>query len=77
MYSLWVNTFRDGDKLEVDHITPKSQKGKNSYDNLQLLHRHCHDTKTANDIKKERNLCNSQNSKTCTNDNGFINRGAV
>jgi RNA-directed DNA polymerase len=46
-------TFRDGDKLEVDHIIPKSQKGKNSYDNLQLLHRHCHDTKTAEDIRIE------------------------
>nr|WP_322744200.1 HNH endonuclease [Planktothrix mougeotii] len=23
--------------------------GKNIYDNLQLLHKHCHDTKTAND----------------------------
>jgi RNA-directed DNA polymerase len=65
-------TFRDEDKLEVDHIIPKAKKGKNSYDNLQLLHRHCHDTKTANDIKKERNLRNSQNNKTCTNDNGFI-----
>jgi len=65
-------TFRDGDKLEVDHITTKAKQGKNSYDNLQLLHRHCHDVKTANDIKKERNLRNSQNSKTCTNDNGFI-----
>ena len=64
--------FRDGDKLEIDHITPKSKKGKNSYDNLQLLHRHCHDTKTANDSKRERNFLKSQGSKTCTNDNGFI-----
>jgi RNA-directed DNA polymerase len=70
-------TFRDEDKLEVDHIIPKSKKGKNSYDNFQLLHRHCHDTKTAQDIKRERNLQNSPSSKTCTNDNGFINRGAV
>jgi RNA-directed DNA polymerase len=65
-------TFRDGEKLEIDHIIPKSKKGKNSYDNLQLLHRHCHDTKTAQDIKRERNLRNNQSSKTCTNDNGFI-----
>ena len=65
-------TFRDEDKLEVDHFIPKAKQGNNGYYNLQLLHRHCHDVKTANDIKKERNLRNSQNSKTCTNDNGFI-----
>ncbi|MHC5756546.1 HNH endonuclease [Nostoc sp.] len=41
--------FRESDVLEVDHKIPKSQGGKDIYDNLQLLHRHCHDTKTAND----------------------------
>ncbi len=41
--------FKDEDVLEVDHIVPKSKGGKNKYDNWQLLHRHCHDTKTAND----------------------------
>jgi len=41
--------FRENDVLEVDHKIPKSQGGKNLYDNSQLLHRHCHDTKTAND----------------------------
>lgn len=41
--------FTSEDLLEVDHITPKSQGGKDKYDNLQLLHRHCHDTKTAHD----------------------------
>jgi len=41
--------FKDGDIWEVDHIVPKSKGGKNDYKNLQLLHRHCHDTKTAND----------------------------
>lgn len=41
--------FREDDVLEVDHKIPKSQGGKDIYDNLQLLHRHCHDTKTAND----------------------------
>ncbi len=41
--------FRESDVLEVDHKIPKSQAGKDIYDNLQLLHRHCHDTKTAND----------------------------
>ena len=41
--------FRENDVMEVDHRIPKSQGGKDSYDNQQLLHRHCHDTKTAND----------------------------
>ena len=41
--------FRENDVWEVDHKIPKSKGGKDSYDNLQLLHRHCHDTKTAND----------------------------
>ncbi len=42
-------TFMDGDKWEVDHIKPLSLGGKNQYDNLQLLHKHCHDIKTASD----------------------------
>lgn len=37
----------DGDLPEVDHITPKHLGGIDAYFNLQLLHRHCHDTKTA------------------------------
>ena len=41
--------FRDGDVLEIDHITPKSQGGRDEYKNMQLLHRHCHDQKTAGD----------------------------
>ena len=41
--------FRDGDVWEVDHIIPKSLGGKNCDNNLQLLHRHCHDTKTGLD----------------------------
>jgi RNA-directed DNA polymerase len=41
--------FRDGDLLEIDHITPKSQGGRDEYKNMQLLHRHCHDQKTAAD----------------------------
>ena len=41
--------FRSGDVMEVDHIIPKSKCGKDEYKNLQLLHRHCHDKKTAND----------------------------
>jgi RNA-directed DNA polymerase len=35
--------------MEVDHILPISRGGKDEYKNLQLLHRHCHDNKTASD----------------------------
>jgi RNA-directed DNA polymerase len=46
----WCNLyFRDGDLLEIDHIVPTSKGGKDRYDNLQVLHRHCHDKKTAID----------------------------
>jgi RNA-directed DNA polymerase len=44
--------LRENDVMEVDHIIPKSKGGKDSYDNWQLLHRHCHDTKTATDMAK-------------------------
>ena len=37
-----------GDALiEVDHILPKQKGGTDRFDNLQPLHRHCHDVKTA------------------------------
>jgi RNA-directed DNA polymerase len=42
-------TFRDGDLLETDHIIPITMGGDNSIKNKQLLHKHCHDLKTAND----------------------------
>ena len=35
--------------MEVDHIVPLSHGGKDQFMNLQLLHRHCHDVKTAQD----------------------------
>lgn len=41
--------FRMGDLLEVDHIKPRSCGGKDEWKNQQLLHRHCHDEKTAAD----------------------------
>jgi len=54
------NYFKDGDSLEVDHIIPKSRGGKNEYKNWQLLHRHCHDTKTASDGSSgNKSTCNS------------------
>lgn len=39
-------TFQNEDVMETDHITPKSKGGKDSYNNFQLLHNHCHDIKT-------------------------------
>lgn len=44
-------TFNLDDVMEVDHIQPRSQGGKDSYDNLQLLHRYCHTQKTKRDTK--------------------------
>jgi RNA-directed DNA polymerase len=41
--------FTSDDLLEVDHITPRSQGGKDEYKNLQLLHAHCHDVKSRYD----------------------------
>jgi RNA-directed DNA polymerase len=55
-------SFKDGDLLEIDHITPTSLDGsKWKYENLQVLHRHCHDVKTASDGSLNR-----------THDKGFI-----
>ncbi|MEO1374582.1 MAG: group II intron reverse transcriptase/maturase [Cyanobacteria bacterium J06635_10] len=41
--------FKNEDWMEVDHIIPRSKGGKDEYKNLQLLHKHCHDIKTADD----------------------------
>ena|SRR6476620_2853668 len=41
--------FTPTDIVEVDHIQPRTQGGKDEYHNLQLLHKHCHDIKTASD----------------------------
>jgi RNA-directed DNA polymerase len=53
----WCNlTFQDGDLIETDHIIPRTIGG-NYKDNLQLLHKHCHDVKTKEDliaIKKQK-----------------------
>jgi len=37
--------FKTGDLLEIDHILPKRLGGTDTYSNLQVLHRHCHDQK--------------------------------
>ena len=43
--------IRNGDIHETDHIIAKKLSGKNVYSNYQLLHGHCHDEKTAEDIR--------------------------
>ena len=49
----WCNLeFSCEDIMEIDHIKPKKVGGKDVYTNLQLLHGHCHDTKTLEDVKK-------------------------
>lgn len=47
--------FTSTDIVEVDHIIPKRLGEKDEYKNLQLLHRHCHDTKTAQDGSLNKN----------------------
>jgi RNA-directed DNA polymerase len=51
-YCNMCNTkFTSEDQIEVDHIIPLSQNGKDEYKNLQLLHRECHVRKTKNDLQ--------------------------
>ena len=46
--------FQTGDLWEVDHIIPRCKGGKDTYDNLQLVHAHCHDLKTRTDGSQNR-----------------------
>ncbi len=39
--------FKDGDQIEIDHITPKSEGGGEERSNKFALHRHCHDQRHA------------------------------
>ncbi len=43
-------TFKPEDQIERDHIVPQRAGGHKYKDNLQLLHKHCHDAKTKNDL---------------------------
>ncbi|MEH1923344.1 group II intron reverse transcriptase/maturase [Nostoc sp.] len=47
--------FTTTDIVEVDHDKPTSLGGKDTYENLKLLHKHCHDTKTAKDGSLHKN----------------------
>jgi RNA-directed DNA polymerase len=42
--------LRSEDIVEVDHLLPRSQGGDHRPRNLQIIHRHCHHTKTAQDM---------------------------
>ncbi len=41
--------FKYGDIMETDHKKPLKLGGSRGIENLQLLHRHCHDEKTRRD----------------------------
>ncbi|MFO7143457.1 RNA-directed DNA polymerase [Arthrospira sp. PCC 8006] len=52
--------FTPSDIIEVDHIVPRNLGGKDEYKNLQLLHRHTRDDKTALDNAKAVSLTMDQ-----------------
>lgn len=52
--------FKDGDLIEEDHKNPRALGGKDEWKNRQLLHRHCHDEKTAIDLIEIRNKNHSK-----------------
>jgi RNA-directed DNA polymerase len=45
------NKFQWNSVMEVDHIKPRALGGKDTYNNLQLIHKHCQVNKTRIDIK--------------------------
>lgn len=52
-YCTWCKTkFLIDSVVEVDHIIPRSNGGKDVYSNLQLLHKHCHIEKSKTDGSK-------------------------
>jgi RNA-directed DNA polymerase len=55
--------FKEEDVWEIDHIIPKSLGGSESYNNLQLLHAHCHDQKTRKDGSLNRGTHDKVSSK--------------
>ena len=45
------NNIHLNDTVETDHIIPRKYGGPDEYQNLQLLHKHCHVEKTRKDLK--------------------------
>lgn len=67
------NYFKDGDSMEIDHQNPLSLGGLDCYENWQLLHRHCHDKKTANDGSLgNKSSCNSAKPKPPVESNLWV-----
>lgn len=66
--SICNDVFTINDRLEIDHKIPKSQGGKDLYENLQLVHKTCHITKTREDntVIKTLNTQTEINQKTKT-----------
>ena len=46
--------FKAEDLLEIDHALPTALGGKDALSNKWVYHRHCHDEKTAEDLKRIR-----------------------
>ena len=45
--------FQEESRIEIDHITPRSQGGKDDMGNLAALHVHCHDQRHAKNARIE------------------------
>lgn len=43
--------FTDSDKIEIDHIIPRSLGGSSDWSNLRLMHSHCHDIRHSKVMK--------------------------
>ncbi len=56
--------FSAEDQLEEDHIRPRSCGGAETGTNRQLLHRHCHDQKTASDGSGKRRGTDDNSQRT-------------
>src|SRR5215472_5765856 len=57
--------FKHGDLLETDHIIPRRLGGDDRLMNLQLLHRHCHDQKTAQDGSNQARMSQGISDNDC------------
>jgi len=54
------NYFKAFDAMEAHHLIHKVEGGSNSYNNLALMHKHCHDQYHAEYVKLKNNLRKKQ-----------------